>query len=456
MNDFADWLSPIIVKELRQGLRSRAFVGLFIILQVFMIFCVLVSLDEMDGRRGGTAFFWTISTITLLMLQPLRGFATVFGEMKANTLELVQLTQLSSWRVVAGKWGALFLQTVLLVCAVLPYLTVRYFLGGIDIVTEAVALAWMLFGSGMLTAVAVAFSPYLTSVLGRIAVGAGVVAAFNITGIFGSRHFGSAPWIMDPSGLVVVAVVLGPLVLLELFELGVAKIAPPGENRTVFKRMVTFAIVGCAIVFGMVFERPELFAFIAIVAAAPVCLMALMEETPLIPVLYRSFSRQGRLGRFGRVPGWFLTPGWASGLLFTGAVAVALALSGPVDVSDQRVRFNLLAVIGTLLMPLAFVRLVCKRRSAMTPLYLGLQISFFVLAAILAVNASSFPTVTPAAIIPTIGWLLSIWHADNFNRDTAFIFALPGTFLGVVTLVVLSIREWRVIARLRCESEAME
>ena len=32
--DFPDWLSPILVKELRQGVRTRVFVTLFILLQV--------------------------------------------------------------------------------------------------------------------------------------------------------------------------------------------------------------------------------------------------------------------------------------------------------------------------------------------------------------------------------------------------------------------------------------
>jgi len=40
MNDFADWLSPILVKELRQGMRARA----------FMTICLSFP-NSSDGRR---------------------------------------------------------------------------------------------------------------------------------------------------------------------------------------------------------------------------------------------------------------------------------------------------------------------------------------------------------------------------------------------------------------------
>ena len=44
--DFSDWLSPILVKELRQGLKSRVFVGSFIVMQVVMIMAMGLRLLE--------------------------------------------------------------------------------------------------------------------------------------------------------------------------------------------------------------------------------------------------------------------------------------------------------------------------------------------------------------------------------------------------------------------------
>ena len=60
-NDFADWLSPILVKELRQGLQARTFVSIFIVVQVVMILLVgfhLLSLSTNTGTSGYDGFFW--------------------------------------------------------------------------------------------------------------------------------------------------------------------------------------------------------------------------------------------------------------------------------------------------------------------------------------------------------------------------------------------------------------
>ena len=68
MNDFADWFSPILVKELRQGMRSRAFMGIFLAIQVFMIVCVLVSLgNDSDNRNSVTTLFWTVICVAVLV-----------------------------------------------------------------------------------------------------------------------------------------------------------------------------------------------------------------------------------------------------------------------------------------------------------------------------------------------------------------------------------------------------
>src|SRR6188474_3353491 len=132
-NDFADWLSPILVKELRQGLKSRAFVVTFIIVQVVMILLVGMQLLTLAGGGGRGAmdafdgFFWAFVWLPLLVMMPARGLTAVSEEVKANTLDLVQLTRLSAFRIVFGKWVALVSQTFLLVAAILPYAVLRYF-----------------------------------------------------------------------------------------------------------------------------------------------------------------------------------------------------------------------------------------------------------------------------------------------------------------------------------------
>ena len=50
--DFSDRLSPIVVKELRQGLRSRGYMFLFMGLQALMILFVATALGD-ESRGSG-------------------------------------------------------------------------------------------------------------------------------------------------------------------------------------------------------------------------------------------------------------------------------------------------------------------------------------------------------------------------------------------------------------------
>src|SRR4029077_2122174 len=81
--DFADWLSPILVKELRQGLKSRIFVSSFIVMQAVMIVTMgLRLLDQPTGPGAGgfgafDGFFWAMLWIPLLVLMPARGLGAL-------------------------------------------------------------------------------------------------------------------------------------------------------------------------------------------------------------------------------------------------------------------------------------------------------------------------------------------------------------------------------------------
>jgi len=69
--DWSDYLSPILVKELRQGLRSKAFVWSFLLLQGLMIIAVVFSLLAPSGTRGQeliSAGFWIMISIPILLI----------------------------------------------------------------------------------------------------------------------------------------------------------------------------------------------------------------------------------------------------------------------------------------------------------------------------------------------------------------------------------------------------
>ena len=227
--DFPDWLSPMLVKELRQGVRTRVFVSLFILLQVTMLLTVSLTLlvaAHGEDASAGTVFFWIFVGLPVLVVLPLNGLGAVNGEIKANTLELIFLTRLTAFRIVAGKWLAIFVQCLLFVCAVLPYLVLRYFIGGVNLAVELESLGWMLLGSAVISAFATGLSAYpvrtvratasLFFVLGTFVLaptlellGRGVVA-------------GTGPGLAQVAGLIVCA----GIILLLMLEVGAARIAP--------------------------------------------------------------------------------------------------------------------------------------------------------------------------------------------------------------------------------------
>ena len=113
VNDFPDKLSPMLVKELRQGLRTHTFVILFLALQGLLALVLLTAgpiaaaEDSSSGSTGGivSQIVFCIYALGVLLIQPLRGISAVATEIKQNTIELMVLTRLSSWRIVWGKWS---------------------------------------------------------------------------------------------------------------------------------------------------------------------------------------------------------------------------------------------------------------------------------------------------------------------------------------------------------------
>lgn len=162
--DFGDWIGPMLVKELRQGLKSRAFGLSFVLLQAALV--LLITFSVLEYRHNPDAFktqelsayFWLVITVMLLLITPLRAFNDLAGERKANTLELLYMSGLTSWRIALGKWSSLVFQSWLFVLALLPYAVLRYYFGSVQLAEEGLALLWMLLASALLTALGLAVS----------------------------------------------------------------------------------------------------------------------------------------------------------------------------------------------------------------------------------------------------------------------------------------------------------
>lgn len=416
-----DALSPMLVKELRQGVKSKAFGFSFLLMQGLMVFCVLMAVTALKADSSNEFFdvlFWICLGATLVFITPLRAMSALQQEIRGNTLELIFLTRLSAWRIVAGKWAALYSQALLLTTAALPYLLLRYFMGGIDVAADLKLLFRMLVASAALTAAGVCisttraqwmrglvialsiFSPYLAAIFistTRIA-GAGMRGGTAATG---SAH----PLLAD----LMYAVYAGLATVL-LLSWGAGRIAPDAENHARWKRLIGLAMVALLPLACAAAGDPDL-VMLGLVFLIPICADALCEAPRTIRSVFTPFTSRGVPGCLA---GLFLFPGWPNGLLFT--LALLAVFGGVVGLVQGRpgdpMTALLASVPGALLFPSGLILALRPRTANLGPAYLVIQIAFFIVAMIALALHAAFPTLTlmPLSLLPPVAFVLHLFR----------------------------------------------
>ena len=329
-DDFPAWISPMLVKELRQGVQSGAFAWTFILLQVamflLMTFWVLNRSTGLQSRLEVNqlfhGFFWAVFGFAAAIILPVRAAGSMTAERIGNTLDLLRLTHLSSTQIVLGKWLAVMAQVLLIAAAVLPYLVLQYFFGGLDIVADLFSFMVVLLVAAVITAGSLAAA-------GQSPLTRGLITAFfffavpNFLGGAGSV-FGTAvlsPWSALPA-ILVVAVLLTSVMLVY----AAAAIAPPAENHAARVRVLALVATGLALVAGAWFG-PISASFVIAVTVLLVAGIAIAELTSDPVELASIHAPFARLGPFGRLAAMVLTPGWATAICFTLFVAPFLGLA---------------------------------------------------------------------------------------------------------------------------------
>lgn len=330
LSDFGDRFSPILVKELRQGLRTRFFTAALLLFHSLIILLLTsVLLDAPVEMVNG--IFWGIAGLMLLLVLPLRAFNELNAESSDGTLDMLTLTSIPSSRILSGKWVALFGQSLLMAGSLLPYMVARYYFGGVEILRESAALVVLVLASGIITAALLAFSSQ-KSVLLRIALAGGVGFAATPLGFFTAflvaskegdsivREFlALAAW--EKWSLCGGIVALAGYVIWFFLALGASRIAPPSENHSTRKRVIVLAAHALLTLIGWLlacFGHEAEYAMWAFVPLLPLTLLAAMdvltEDMPRFPTAMVGLAGRGRVGSLlGRV----FHPGWPSGVLFS-------------------------------------------------------------------------------------------------------------------------------------------
>jgi hypothetical protein len=156
--DFPDRLNPLLVKELRQGLRNRMFVTSFLLAHVFVALVIgfeTLSAEAGDhhGRGEEWMFFqWAVEVGFLCLLLPARGLSAAEDEARASSTDLLRLANYDASAVVYGKWKTQLLLSAVLLVSLAPYHFLRYYVSGVDVLSQGMALLWAWSESAMLSA----------------------------------------------------------------------------------------------------------------------------------------------------------------------------------------------------------------------------------------------------------------------------------------------------------------
>jgi hypothetical protein len=179
-DDFGDRWNPLLVKELRQTLRSKAFGILF--LAAHGIAATLATF-VLTLERSTQANHIVVSTLALcaafacLFVVPILAFQSFGQEWEDNTHDLLVLTELGAGRLAFGKLlGPVCLGWLILV-SFAPYLALTAFLEGADLVFLAFLFGAIAFAVPIVVAVAMAGAGIArtrqlrNAVLGLVSVG---------------------------------------------------------------------------------------------------------------------------------------------------------------------------------------------------------------------------------------------------------------------------------------------
>lgn len=329
-----DWVNPILVKEVRQALKSRQFALNFGVLLLFAWAGSLIGLAAMGPdaaweARGPSMFYlyYLALAFALLVVVPYGAFRSLATEQEDLTYELLAITALGPRQIVAGKLACAAMQMLIYLSVLMPCLAFTYLLRGIDLPTIGLVIAWTVFGSLLLSAAGLLLGSMSLQRMLQPVISVSAVAGLFVLFIYACVGVGGLVlegW-LEPSGefwiFNAAAATIAASYFVLFFLATAAQVSFASHNRSTPLRIVVFfQFLLWTAWFGglwMAHQRPsDMLLVYAAVAGAHWYTMGIFftAESPRLSLRVRRHLPRSFLGRM--LFTWF-NPGPGTGLMFS-------------------------------------------------------------------------------------------------------------------------------------------
>jgi len=248
-------LNPIVVKELRQAVKSRIVMSALMLFLVIQLSILLLNLSFGDRQTGnainlhaGREIFQILQGIllgTCMLLIPTYAGVRLAAEHSDTNVDLLFISTLRPRGIIAGKLQASVVLILLIFSACAPFMTFTYLLRGIDIPTILLVL--------VLDFLVVLLSTQAAIFLGAVPANTGLKLLLGLTGLgllvsffgstmgfsiemldlgLGSRLDSVEFWLIAGAAAIVILATIGLM-----FTWSVAIVSPPSANRALPVRL---------------------------------------------------------------------------------------------------------------------------------------------------------------------------------------------------------------------------
>ncbi len=259
--DLARWadnrVNPIVVKELRQAVRSRlVIVGFIVFLAVQLVAVWLYTVatgagNDLEGGAGASALLFALLFLSCSVFIPiLTGFRLAVERSPAQ-LDLMYSTALTAGRVVRGKLLSAAVLALLAFSAAAPFITFTYLLRGVDLPSVFITLGLAFLYIMAATQFAIFLASVPTSLPAKVGLGLVGLACLLVVGPYmGFMIFAAVAMSIGMGGgtsLDMILALVGTAAVMLwwlglLYLASVAVLSPPSSNRTRGLRLYVTAI----------------------------------------------------------------------------------------------------------------------------------------------------------------------------------------------------------------------